>query len=152
MPGYTKIQRNAKTASTKMSVLPAGDYFIGDLSNFLPTDYEKIWKQRYSSSFSAFVVADRGAFIVTRAAMGNGSYYGSNKHTYDGSTISIVSASLCDPELYTGNGTFHSFKEPVTMTEETGVVKFASGSWTLVIDTNESSLDPDYDDGYDSVG
>ena len=150
MPGYTK--RNAMTTFVKKngSELPAGNYFIGDLGDFLRTDYQKIWAQTFGCTDGLYVSQDSG-FLVHAAECGRGSYAGSNRHMYDGSTISIVHVGLTDPELYTGVGTYHKFTEPVRMTNTDGVIVIESGSWSLEIDTTISE-DPDTDEGYDSCG
>jgi hypothetical protein len=155
MPGYTvkSTQRAAMTTFVKKTSfeLPAGKYFIGPLGDFLHGDiYDSIWSAAFSRHDGAFAAGDHG-FMVKSAALGNGSYVASNRYTYDGDNISIVSTALVDPELYMGCGTFHTFAEPVRMFERDGMIEFRSGSWSLTIDTTQSD-DPDVDEGYDSFG
>ena len=130
--------------------LPAGSYYIGDISNFLQTDiYDNFWVKKHDKTSGHFVI-DNQHFAVLYC--GNGSYLGSNKHIYDGNNIGIVAADIGDKDLYTGNGTFHTFTEPVKMVENCGIVAFVSGSTYLLIDTQESLDTNEYDDGYDSWG
>lgn len=145
----TKSKSNYFQPRKCFAELPAGSYFIGDICNFLNNDiYETYWQKNHHGMGGQFII-DTHHFAVWNCT--NGSYLGSNKHTYDGNTIGIVAAELGDKDLYTGNGTFHTFTKPVLMVENCGIVAFKSDKWFLLIDTTES-LNDDIDDGYDSWG
>ena len=140
MSGRT-VSRTKPTVET----LPAGRYYIGDASNFLSYD---IYKSTRGNEGHYTIGAHH--FIIKHPVGGDGVYLASNNHTYDGNNISIVAVELGDMELYTGNGTFHTFTEPVSFAVNDGICAFVSGKFYLLIDTNQEQ-EPEIDDGYDSV-
>ena len=134
-------------------ILPAGEYFIGDVCYFLQdTIYEKIWDKVYSCNEGCFVKKDGAGFGTCNVESGNGVYHGSNKFRYevDNFNIGIVSAKFGDKKKFTGCGTFHLFELPVTFTKKDGVIVFESGDWSLKIDTNDNEEISSDDTGYDS--
>ena len=138
------------------AVLPAGDYFIGDLCYFLHDSVGRVWEQQFEKSDGCFVTEGGQGFAVTTPLGGNGLYTGSNDVIYDveGDTLGIVPAGFGDKEKYTGCGTFHTFSESVSVSiSDEGLLSISSGEWHLEIDTSDCCSDDDDDyDGYDSCG
>lgn len=139
------------------AILPAGDYFIGDLCYFLHDSVGSVWEQQHKKSDGCFIAADGHGFAVTKPLGGNGLYTGSNDVIYDvdEDTLGIIPTHFGDRSKYTGCGTFHSFSEPVAVSiTDDGLLMISSGDWHLEIDTSDCRSLSDYDDydGYDSCG
>jgi hypothetical protein len=132
------------------NVLNAGNYYIGDLCYFLP---DPILDEVSSSCDSDMFINPNGdGFGLVRPYSGNGLYMGSNHFEYDvdEDNLGIVACSIGDRRKFTGCGTFHKFKEPVVMNWTSGVLSIKSGTYSLLIDTNDKREICTDDDGYDS--
>lgn len=137
------------------AVLPAGEYFIGDLSYFLQDSVDKVWEQEFDKSDGCFITEDGQGFAVTKPLGGNGLYTGSNDVIYDveEDNLGIVPADFGDRSKYTGCGSFHTFTAPVSVSiSDEGLLLISSGDWHLEIDTSDCCSDYEEDDGYDSCG
>jgi len=138
------------------AVLPAGDYFIGDLCYFLHDSVSRVWEQQFEKSDGCFVTEGGQGFAVTKPLGGNGLYTGSNDVIYDveEDNLGIVPADFGDRSKYTGCGSFHTFTETVSVSiSDEGLLSISSGDWHLEIDTSDCcSDDDDGCDGYDSCG
>ena len=155
---YFKEMETSKTNNmfkkTGDAILPAGEYFVGDVCYFLQDSLIKdVWSKKFDSNEGCYVRDDGIGFVVTIPFDGNGLYEGSNKFLYDVETnnLGVVPVTLGDKSKFTGCGTFHKFDQPVTVTVgDDGIVTVQSGDWFLEIDTSErESIDSD-DPGYDS--
>ena len=121
------------------NVLPAGKYFIGDLSYFLPSAY---WKSGH------YAIPDGRGFISFRASSGLWSSDRRISYTAESKYFGICSYELGDKSLWTGDGTFHTFVEPVSVAVGDECVTFSSGTQDLTL-TYEGGM-PSDDEGYDS--
>jgi hypothetical protein len=136
------------------TILPAGEYFVGDVCYFLQDSVMKeVWSNMFNNSDGCFVRDDGYKFIITKPFAGNGFYTGSNKFIYDvdDDNLGIVPVIMGDYSKFTGCGTFHKFNKPVSVfISEHGVISIKSDKWNLDIDTTDAgSIDTD-DTGYDS--
>jgi hypothetical protein len=120
------------------NVLPAGKYFIGDLSYFLPSTY---WKSGH------YAIPDGRGFISFRVSSGLWSA-DRTSYTAESKNFGICSYELGDKSLWTGDGTFHTFVEPVSVAVDDDSICFSSGTkgFTLTYMGNM----PSDDEGYDS--
>jgi hypothetical protein len=137
------------------AVLPAGDYFIGDISYFLHDSLDLVWKNTFRCGDGCFVTDEGHGFVVTKPIAGNGFYMGSNNVIYDVTeeNIGVVPVAFGDSNKYTGCGTFHSFDNPVSVyISKRGLLSISSGNWILDIDTSDCGSDDSEEDGYDSCG
>ena len=128
--------------------LPAGQYYIGDLSSFLP-------KTLYSglTEFGTYVAAETGDhFYITATGVSDGIFAASTKATYDVSdgNIGVCAVNLADWSAYTGAGSIHNFVSPLQITMDDGILGIQSGDWMLQIDTNTDIYAGSEDEGYDS--
>lgn len=136
------------------SILPPGDYYLGDVSYFLQ---DSLMKGVLSGAFGdgCFVDESGVGFAVVNPTAGPGLYKGSDKHSYefeDGG-FGLVPTSLGNIKKYTGSGTFHTFTEPVSFyLDDDGIITVKSGDWFLDIDTNSVESIYSDDEGYDSWG
>ena len=138
------------------AILPAGTYFVGDVCYFLQDSLMKdVWSSKFNYSSGCFTRADGAGFAITKPHAGNGFYAGSNRFIYDveEDNLGVVPVSMGDKSKFTGCGTFHDFKEPVSVSvDDDGLVTIKSGDWVLEIDTSESESIHSEDTGYDSWG
>ena len=134
---------NVTTLDRKSSnILPAGKYFIGDLSYFLHS--------ALCCKTGHYAVPDGRGFIAIKTY--DGLWLASDDTTYslESGRFGICSYELGDKRLWTGDGTFHTFIEPVSMTvDDDDTISFVSGTWSLTLN-HDASWDSDYDEGYDS--
>lgn len=133
-------------------VLPAGKYYIGDLSYFLNDTIMNIWTTKFKNSDGLYTNDAENGFYVTKPVDGNGIYVGSNKFSYDvdEDNFGIASIALGNIDKYTGCGTFHKFSSPVNIEYNDGVLTFKSNNSEMVIDTNNRVDISSDDEGYDS--
>jgi len=145
---------NTHFVKNASNVLPAGEYFIGDICYFLQDHLTGVWSTDYEKCDGLYTNDSGYGFGVVKPYSGNGIYMGSNRFSYDvdDENLGIVAKSLGDLDKYTGCGTFHKFVAPVTMTWLDGIVTFKSDSWSMNINTNHNEdIDSSDDmDGYDS--
>ena len=138
------------------AILPAGSYFVGDVCYFLHDSLMKdVWSSKFNYSSGCFTRADGAGFAITKPHAGNGFYAGSNRFIYDveEDNLGVVPVSMGDKSKFTGCGTFHDFKDPVSVSvDDDGMVTIKSGDWVLEIDTSESGSIHSEDEGYDSWG
>ena len=150
------MNMNQTFNKTYDAVLPAGTYFVGDVCYFLQDSLMKdVWSSKFNNSSGCFTQADGSGFVVTKPFDGNGLYTGSNRFIYDVEmeNLGVVPVSMGDKSKFTGCGTFHKFKEPVSVSvDDDGVITIKSGDWVLEIDTSESESIHSEDTGYDSWG
>jgi len=146
---------NTTFNKTYDAVLPAGDYFIGDVCYFLHDSVTRVWKNKFRGSDGCFVTEGGQGFAITKPVAGNGLYMGSNSVIYDveEENLGVVPVAFGDKNKYTGCGTFHSFDKPVSVyITKDGLLSISSGDWNLEIDTSDCGSDYDDYDGYDSCG
>lgn len=148
----TEVNQTFKKAHD--SVLPAGDYYVGDVSYFLQ---DPVLNGVLSGAFSdgCFVNEAGVGFAVVNPAAGSGLYKGSNKFLYefDYGGFGLVPSCLGTQKKFTGCGTFHTFTEPVSFyLSDDGIITLKSGDWFLDIDTNDVESIYSDDEGYDSWG
>ena len=163
----SKVGNSRSSNSRKMTVLtlqkqsenelPAGDYFIGELSSFLQDAVLGSWSTEQNYKQGTYTVnADgsaAGGFYIADPACNDGIFIGSNHKHYvvSDANIGIASVELGDIRKGAGfEGTFHHFKEPLKMAMEHGIFKITSGNFSLEIDTTTDWSD--VDEGYDSCG
>lgn len=132
-------------------LMPAGEYFIGDVSYFLDDTIYKSWSFNHNRKDGLYTDSTGHTFSVFMPGRGNGAYIGSNRFNYDvdENNLGICSMNFGDAKKYTGCGTFHSFKDPILVDWSNYVVTFNSGTWSMNIDTNNNTY-LDCEDGYDS--
>ena len=132
----TAAQKVYEFSPSTTATLPAGRYYIGDITYVL------------KDSVSNYIFGDTNyepghykmkncEFMVGRTAYGDGSYLGSNDFAYgvDAAIIGIASMDVCMPEDMVYGGTLHTFTEPVECVFRSGLFTFRSGRWCLEIDT-----------------
>jgi hypothetical protein len=125
-------------------VLPAGKYYIGDLSYFLHSGLQ--------GRYGHYAIPDGRGFISVRADKGLWSAEETVFYTVESGAFGICSYELGSRDMWTGDGTFHTFDEPVSVkVEDHGdTVVFSSGSWNLHIEYLRRDISDD--EGYDSCG
>jgi hypothetical protein len=119
--------------------LPAGEYYVGDLSSFLP------------AATGTYINAQGHGFYMTKTACAEGEFAGSNKKSYivDSGTIGVCAVELVGSDGM-GQGVFYRFTQPVSIVMEEGVLTLSSGGHTMTIDTTQDVYVGSDDDGYDS--
>lgn len=144
----TQTQTHAQQQQTQRAMtfqkkshdeLPAGEYYVGDLSFFL------------SAALGTYINAQGHGFYMTETACAEGEFAGSNKKTYivDSGTIGVCAVELVGSGGM-GHGVFYRFVHPVSMTMEAGVLTLTSGGHTMTIDTTKDVYVGSDDEGYDS--
>lgn len=136
-------QKRAMTFQKKShDELPAGEYYVGDLSSFL------------SAAVGTYINAQGNGFYITKTACSAGEFTGSNKKSYivDSGTIGVCAVELWGQAKgqYMGEGAFYRFDQPVSMTMVDGLLSLTSGGYTMTIDTTQDVYVGSDDDGYDS--
>lgn len=137
--------------------LPAGDYFIGELSSFLQDIVLGTWSTDFNHKQGTFAAATdggaAGGFYIADPGCNDGIFIGTNHKHYvvNDANIGIAAVELGDIRKGSGfEGTFHHFKEPLKMKMDQGIFTITSGDFSLEIDTNTDW--GDVDEGYDSCG
>jgi len=141
-----QTQTNVVTFQKKShDELPAGEYFVGDLSSFL---HEHLYKQ--CTANGTYIGSWGHGFYLTTCK--SGVFAGSNRETYvvDSGTIGLCSLDLGDCTKYRGNGKIYRFEQTVTIKMEDGILTLTSGRRTMTIDTNNDVYVGSDDEGYDS--
>jgi hypothetical protein len=132
----TPVEKSYEYSTNTNVTLPAGRYYIGDLSYAMKNSvYHGVFGSTgYSSGH--YKTKD-GEFLLNRTAWGDGCYTASDGYEYgvDAAIIGIASMDVCNPEKDMYGGTLHTFTEPVKCTFNNGRFEFSSGYWFLEIDT-----------------
>jgi hypothetical protein len=126
------------------NVLPAGKYYIGDLSYFLHSGLQ--------GRHGHYAIPDGRGFISARADNGLWSAEDTVFYTVESGFFGICSYELGSRAQWTGDGTFHTFDAPVSMKvhNDGDAVVFSSGTWNLRIEYLRRDISDD--EGYDSCG
>ena len=125
------------------NTLPAGRYFIGDPCYFI-NDYinELELCGNYELPSGHGFIVETGLFCCA---------FNSKKATYsvESGKFGIISVELGDSRKHTGDGTFHTFDEPVEFIFSDGAFLLLSGSTRITFDHEFDSFSDN--DGCDSV-
>ena len=126
--------------------LPAGEYFVGDISSFL---HAGLYQQCCSSSSSTGTYVDQGGRGFYLAPCESGVFAGSNRDTYvvDSGTIGLCAVELGESM---GQGMIYRFDQPVALTMTRGILTLTSGRRSMTIDTTTDVYVGSDDEGYDS--
>jgi hypothetical protein len=142
--GFKEKGNNGKMnqLTVKTYELPAGKYFIGDVSNFLQDSVLKNISNGQNTYCSHH-------FVLTKPLCGL--FTGSDDFIYDiDERLAIIHENMGDSSKFTGCGTFHTFDDVVTVCISDDILAVQSGDWTLTIDTTKCYTLPSDDEGYDS--
>jgi hypothetical protein len=118
-------------------LLPAGEYYIGDLCYVLSDDvYDNVFG---GTGYESGLYQEKGTgrtFLVNGTAYGDGEYTGSdgNKFAVDAGIIGICPKSLMAKN--DGGGHMYTFRKPVDCRLYDGEFTFSSGFTYLSINTN----------------
>ena len=137
-----KISKSVNFVKNNTYVLVPGNYFIGDPSYFLN---DCVW----SGEPGHYSLADGRGFIVMNSCYSALVNSKNDKYTIESGYFGIFAVDFGDISKFTGDGTFHTFRNPVSFTYKNGEFELKCGSKTLTFEPYEYYSD---DDGYDSVG
>lgn len=126
------------------NVLPAGKYFIGDPAYFL---HDSIAGQEFEPGH--YALPDGRGFILHDVRAN--AFIGTDKQSYsvESGRFGIISVELGDYDKYTGDGTFHEFKKPVTFSYDKDMFVLGADS-EMLFEVYEQAFSED--EGYDSCG
>jgi len=130
------------------NVLSAGKYFVGDPKYFLHDSINSLLPTIGSGHYA---VPDGRGFILYDVS--KNSYLTTDKSSYsvESGLFGIISCDFGDYDKYTGDGTFHTFPNNVSlMYSHNGTFVLKSGDITVEFDQCDRSFTDD--EGYDSCG
>ena len=124
-------------ASAISGTIPAGEYYIGDLSHFMKYSiYDKLWGAKFNYENGIFKSSNNDYFAVG-STQGDTMLKGTNGFRYScpSGTISILSKKLAKEKLlnYNENGTFHHIDKTIRILFDSDGFRFASPDWHLFI-------------------
>jgi hypothetical protein len=123
--------------TNRQFLLPAGEYYIGDLCYVLGDDvYDNVFG---GTGYEAGLYQEKGTgrtFLVNNTAYGDGEYTGSdgNKFAVDAGIIGICPKSLMTKN--DGGGHMYTFRKPVDCRLYDGEFTFTDGYSYISINTN----------------
>ena len=141
-----KISKSVNFVKNNTYVLPPGNYFIGDPSYFL-NDY--IQENVCSGEPGHYSLPDGRGIIIMDSCYSALVNSKNDKYNIDSGYFGIFSVDFGDISKFTGDGTFHTFRNHVSFNYKNGEFELKCGSKTIVFEPYEYYSD---DDGYDSVG
>ena len=127
------------------NTLPAGKYFVGDPVYFLnDSNSEDL------ADSGNCLLPNRCGFILHNIS--KGAFVASDKKTYsvESGMFGLIAVELGDYAKYTGDGSFHTFSNPVSLVFSEGSFTLKCGEKTVKFEQYEDCLSAD--DGYDSCG
>ena len=130
------------------NVLPAGKYFVGDPAYFL---HDSINDALLDAGSGHYSLPDGRGFILYNVS--KNSYLTTEKNSYsvDSGLFGLISFDLGDFNKYTGDGTFHTFSNPVSfIVSPSGSFLLTDGELNLEFEQCDSCFSED--EGYDSCG
>lgn len=118
-------------------LVPAGDYYIGDLCYALKDElYEKVFGgMGYSTGL--YKMSDGSFFMMSHTKCGDGEYPGTNGKSYpvDAGIIGIAPLSVCKPVEEWSSGEIHTFPYEVSCVFVNGRFQFTSKTNSFTIKT-----------------
>ena len=125
--------------------MPAGRYFIGDPEYFL---HGSIAENTFEPGH--YALPDGRGFILHDVSPD--CFMVSEKATYTVSSgrFGIISVDLGDKDKYTGDGSFHEFSSPVTLTYDRTTFTVESSGLKKEFEKIDATYSDD--EGYDSCG
>jgi len=131
----------------KSYVLPAGQYYIGDPMYFL---HDAIVEKTYDQGH--YALPDGRGVILFKVKTDSIIISGKQTYSVGSGWFGIISYDLGDKEKYTGDGTFHTFANPVSMIQEDGKFHIRCNDKNIELESCDAYFSDADGDGYDSCG
>lgn len=113
--------------SQEYVVLPAGNYFIGDVYTAISLDLHNVLEE-------GAYVKGKQVYVAGLTKYRCPAFLGSNKIQYPNESgyIGIMSMNMCDSDV---SGSYHTFCENIEVRMEDHVLQIRSGGFDLKVDT-----------------
>lgn len=124
-------------SSAISGVIPAGNYYIGDLCYFMKyTLYDGLWGKKYYYENGIFK-SSKDDYFAVGSTHGDTQLKGTNGFRYDipSGAFGIVSLNLSNSKLekYHSHGTFHSIDKDIRILFDKNGFRFATPDWHLFV-------------------